>query len=106
MLLGGINGFYILNRGIFVDQSQSFNIHIEEDTTPAILIGYLYKAWTLDVKTAMYYLRINMKNKGFVPGGGLNSIMNQNTTTTKKRKINDNNGGDDENGTTYRNGIN
>jgi len=71
------------NRGIFIDQSQSFNIHIEEDTTPVKLIGHLYKAWILDVKTAMYYLRINMKNKGFV-SGGFNSIINQNHNENTK----------------------
>lgn len=69
------------NRGIFVDQSQSFNIHINEDITSVKLIGHLYKAWKLDVKTAMYYLRINMKNKGFTPGG-FKYIMNQNTNNS------------------------
>jgi len=44
------------DRGVFIDQSQSLNIHMEGATT-AKLSSMHFHGWTLGLKTGMYYLR-------------------------------------------------
>jgi ribonucleoside-diphosphate reductase alpha chain len=50
------------DRGCFIDQSQSMNIHLEEPTR-AILTSVHYHAWNKGLKTGMYYLRTQPKAK-------------------------------------------
>merc|ERR1712151_1059376 len=44
------------DRGVFIDQSQSLNIHMVEATT-AKLSSMHFHGWQLGLKTGMYYLR-------------------------------------------------
>jgi ribonucleoside-diphosphate reductase alpha chain len=44
------------NRGLFVDQSQSLNLHLQ-DPTHSRLTSYHFYAWKLGLKTGMYYFR-------------------------------------------------
>jgi len=44
------------DRGTYIDQSQSLNIHMV-DATPAKLSSMHFHAWQLGLKTGMYYLR-------------------------------------------------
>lgn len=44
------------DRGAFIDQSQSFNVHME-DTNFGKLSSLHFTAWKLGLKTGMYYLR-------------------------------------------------
>jgi ribonucleoside-diphosphate reductase alpha chain len=44
------------SRGLYVDQSQSLNIHMEEPTTEDLFQLHIY-AWMSGCKTGMYYLR-------------------------------------------------
>merc|ERR1711893_121643 len=43
-------------RGIYIDQSQSLNIHMVDATT-AKLSSMHFHGWQLGLKTGMYYLR-------------------------------------------------
>jgi len=45
-----------IDRGVFIDQSQSFNVHIAEPTIPKISSMHFY-GWSRGMKTGMYYLR-------------------------------------------------
>merc|ERR1711957_826491 len=44
------------DRGIYIDQSQSLNIHMVDATT-AKLSSMRFHGWQLGLKTGMYYLR-------------------------------------------------
>ena len=44
------------NRSIFIDQSQSLNLFIDNVTKPKLLAAHIY-GWKLGLKTGMYYLR-------------------------------------------------
>merc|ERR1719343_1578000 len=44
------------DRGAYIDQSQSLNIHMI-DATPAKLSSMHFYGWELGLKTGMYYLR-------------------------------------------------
>merc|ERR1712187_597449 len=44
------------DRGIYIDQSQSLNIHMTDATT-AKLSSMHFHGWQLGLKTGMYYLR-------------------------------------------------
>merc|ERR1712194_830607 len=44
------------DRGVFIDQSQSLNIHMVDATTSK-LSSMHFHAWQLGLKTGMYYLR-------------------------------------------------
>merc|ERR1712071_748186 len=44
------------DRGAYIDQSQSLNIHMT-DATPAKLSSMHFHGWQLGLKTGMYYLR-------------------------------------------------
>merc|ERR1712161_113687 len=44
------------DRGVFIDQSQSLNIHMVDATT-AKLSSMHFHGWQLGLKTGMYYLR-------------------------------------------------
>ena len=44
------------NRSIFIDQSQSLNLFIDNATKPKLLAAHLF-GWKLGLKTGMYYLR-------------------------------------------------
>ena len=50
------------DRGMFIDQSQSMNIHLEEPTR-AILTSVHFHSWKKGLKTGMYYLRSQPKAK-------------------------------------------
>merc|ERR1712178_340379 len=44
------------DRGAYIDQSQSLNIHMV-DTTPSKLSSMHFHGWQLGLKTGLYYLR-------------------------------------------------
>merc|ERR1711915_624835 len=44
------------DRGVYIDQSQSLNIHMVDATT-AKLSSMHFHGWQLGLKTGMYYLR-------------------------------------------------
>mmetsp|Transcript_28006 Transcript_28006/g.36232 ORF Transcript_28006/g.36232 Transcript_28006/m.36232 type:complete len:97 (+) Transcript_28006:1-291(+) len=48
------------DRGAFIDQSQSLNIHIAEATAGKLTSMHFY-AWKKGLKTGMYYLRTKPK---------------------------------------------
>ena len=50
------------DRGHFIDQSQSMNIHIENPTVPKLSSMHMY-AWKKGLKTGMYYLRTKAKSR-------------------------------------------
>jgi ribonucleoside-diphosphate reductase alpha chain len=50
------------DRAIYIDQSQSLNLHIEE-ATRAILTSVHFHTWTKGLKTGQYYLRSQPKAK-------------------------------------------
>lgn len=65
------------DRGPFIDQSQSLNIHIEEPTR-AILTSVHFYTWQKGLKTGQYYLRTQPKAKAL-----------QFTCSVKKQKVED-----------------
>jgi len=44
------------DRGAFIDQSQSFNVHIADPNFGKLTSMHFY-AWKKGIKTGMYYLR-------------------------------------------------
>lgn len=50
------------DRGCFIDQSQSMNIHLQEPTR-SVLTSVHYHSWNRGLKTGMYYLRTQPKAK-------------------------------------------
>ena len=44
------------NRSVFIDQSQSLNLFIDNATKPKLLAAHLF-GWKTGMKTGMYYLR-------------------------------------------------
>ena len=50
------------DRGCFIDQSQSLNIFIENPTISKLSSMHMY-AWSVGLKTGMYYLRSKAKTK-------------------------------------------
>jgi ribonucleotide reductase alpha subunit len=53
---------YSADRGSYIDQSQSFNVYMEEPTISKLSSAYLY-SWEKGLKTCQYYLRIRPKAK-------------------------------------------
>lgn len=51
---------YSCERGAFIDQSQSFNVYMEEPTINKLNVAYFY-SWEKGLKTCQYYLRIRTK---------------------------------------------
>ena len=50
------------DRGIYIDQSQSLNLHVEEPTR-ALLTSMHFYGWERGLKTGQYYLRMQPKAK-------------------------------------------
>ena len=50
------------DRGIYIDQSQSLNIHVEEPTR-AVMTSIHFHTWSKGLKTGQYYLRSQPKAK-------------------------------------------
>ena len=50
------------DRGIYIDQSQSLNLHVEEPTR-ALLTSMHFYGWEKGLKTGQYYLRMQPKAK-------------------------------------------
>jgi ribonucleotide reductase alpha subunit len=50
------------DRGVYIDQSQSLNIHLEDPTDSKISSMHMY-AWKKGLKTGMYYLRTRAKTQ-------------------------------------------
>jgi ribonucleoside-diphosphate reductase alpha chain len=63
------------DRAIYIDQSQSLNLHIE-DPSPAVLTSVHFHTWSKGLKTGQYYLRTQPKTKAI-----------QFTVATKRQKI-------------------
>jgi len=63
------------DRGIYIDQSQSLNLHIEE-ASRAVLTSVHFHTWSKGLKTGQYYLRTQPKTKAI-----------QFTVATKRQKL-------------------
>ena len=63
------------DRGVYIDQSQSLNLHIE-DPTLAVLTSVHFHTWSKGLKTGQYYLRTQPKTKAI-----------QFTVATKRQKM-------------------
>ena len=50
------------DRGVYIDQSQSLNIHVEEPTR-AVMTSIHFHSWSKGLKTGQYYLRSQPKAK-------------------------------------------
>ena len=50
------------DRGLYIDQSQSLNIHVEEPTR-AVMTSIHFHSWSKGLKTGQYYLRSQPKAK-------------------------------------------
>jgi len=81
------------DRAIFIDQSQSLNLFMQEVTPSKLSSAHMY-GWKLGLKTGMYYLRTKAKAsaiKGLgVDMSQLNSLETD-ETSTPKIKIENNN---------------
>ena len=81
------------DRAIFIDQSQSLNLFMQEVTPSKLSSAHMY-GWKLGLKTGMYYLRTKAKAaaiKGLgVDMSQLNSLETE-EKTTPKIKIENNN---------------
>lgn len=53
---------FACERGPFIDQSQSFNVYMEDPSINKLHNAYFY-SWTKGIKTCQYYLRIRTKAK-------------------------------------------
>lgn len=51
---------YAAERGAYIDQSQSFNVYMEEPTINKLNSAYFY-SWERGLKTCQYYLRIRTR---------------------------------------------
>lgn len=65
------------DRGIYIDQSQSLNLHVEEPTR-ALLTSIHFYGWQKGLKTGQYYLRMQPKARAM-----------QFTVAVKKQKTED-----------------
>jgi ribonucleoside-diphosphate reductase alpha subunit len=79
---------YSADRGSYIDQSQSFNVYMEEPTISKLSSAYLY-SWEKGLKTCQYYLRIRPKAKAI-------SFTIDPNIEKKKRKKKDNNENNNE----------
>ena len=81
------------DRAVFIDQSQSLNLFMQDVTPSKLSSAHMY-GWKLGLKTGMYYLRTKAKAaaiKGLgVDMSQLNSLETE-QTTTPKIKIENNN---------------
>merc|ERR1712228_778679 len=90
------------NRGLFIDQSQSLNIHLK-DANYAKLSSMHFYGWKLGLKTGMYYLRTQAAVdaiKFTVPHKEVQIVYNRKKEKVKKEKrkkiVVDNNNDDDD----------
>ena len=81
------------DRAVFIDQSQSLNLFMQDVTPSKLSSAHMY-GWKLGLKTGMYYLRTKAKAaaiKGLgVDMSQLNSLETE-EKTTPKIKIENNN---------------
>jgi len=78
------------NRSIFIDQSQSLNLFIDNATKNKLMAAHLY-GWKLGLKTGMYYLRTRSAVdpiKGLGVDVGVSNISETKTTQQLTQKIN------------------
>jgi ribonucleotide reductase alpha subunit len=84
------------DRGAFICQSQSLNIHIAEPTTARLTSMHFY-AWKRGLKTGMYYLRTRPKADAIQFTVDQTALNISNSTTSKttqvsNRSVSNNNG--------------
>ena len=81
------------DRAIFIDQSQSLNLFMQEVTPSKLSSAHMY-GWKLGLKTGMYYLRTKAKASA-IKGLGVDmsqlKSLETEETTTPKIKIENNN---------------
>jgi len=72
-------------RGAYIDQSQSLNIHIAQPTH-SIMSSVHFKAWKLQLKTGMYYLRSRPAADAiqFTVDKKAAGVLKENNTTAEK----------------------
>jgi ribonucleoside-diphosphate reductase alpha chain len=69
------------DRGYFIDQSQSFNLFMQEPSHSKLSSAHFY-GWKQGLKTGMYYLRTKSKTTA-IKGLGVDLSTIQNTTPNK-----------------------
>lgn len=86
------------DRGAFIDQSQSLNVHMAQPTTQKLTSMHFY-AWDLGLKTGMYYLRskpaVNAlqftvdktRLQDYKPNTSMNSTINTTINSTQNTTI-------------------
>jgi ribonucleoside-diphosphate reductase alpha chain len=70
------------NRSVFIDQSQSLNLFIDNATKPKLLAAHLF-GWKLGLKTGMYYLRTRAAVDA-LKGLGVDTSTSKPVETTQK----------------------
>lgn len=68
-------------RGAWVDQSQSFNVHVQNNSN-AVLRGIMFAGWKLGLKTGTYYIRTRPAAQAFKTN--LAAIAKENTDRTDR----------------------
>jgi ribonucleoside-diphosphate reductase alpha subunit len=76
---------FACERGAFIDQSQSFNVYMEDPSINKLNSAYFY-SWDKGLKTCQYYLRIRTKAKAiqFTVDPSLIYQVNNNTNSSSK----------------------
>ena len=97
------------DRGAFIDQSQSFNLHVAQPTYAKMSSMHFY-AWKLGLKTGMYYLRtrpaanpiqFTVDKKRLAASRLLNKTTGSVNSTTQNGTSHKQNGSMQENGNNY-----
>ena len=76
------------DRGAFIDQSQSLNIHIAEPNYGKLTSMHFY-AWKLGLKTGMYYLRTKPAAQAIQFTVDKTKLAKTTTNGTAKKQVND-----------------
>uniref|UniRef100_A0A1A9WG15 Ribonucleoside-diphosphate reductase n=2 Tax=Glossina brevipalpis TaxID=37001 RepID=A0A1A9WG15_9MUSC len=84
-----------VDRGAFIDQSQSFNIHVAEPSYGKLSSIHFY-GWKAGLKTGMYYLRTKLEANSPQLTVDKTCLMTTETSPTKKAELNQSFKKDDE----------
>jgi ribonucleoside-diphosphate reductase subunit M1 len=75
---------FACERGAFIDQSQSFNVYMEDPSINKLNSAYFY-SWQRGITTCQYYLRIRTKAKAiqFTVDNTMGAAQTHRTTADK-----------------------
>ena len=76
-----------VDRGAYIDQSQSFNVHMKDVTFSKMTSLHFY-TWKLGLKTGMYYLRTRPSVDAIQFTVDKTALKRKNDDRDKKRKLN------------------